>query len=41
MLEVTLALCPSRFKYALVNVSTGLVQDESLWSDPIRTNQRK
>ncbi|XP_005379541.1 PREDICTED: uroplakin-3a isoform X2 [Chinchilla lanigera] len=29
-----------RFKYVLVNVSTGLVQDESLWSDAIRTNQR-
>ncbi|XP_010632643.1 uroplakin-3a [Fukomys damarensis] len=28
-----------RFKYALVNVSSGLVQDESLWSDHIRTNQ--
>ncbi|KAM6162527.1 uroplakin-3a isoform 1-T1 [Erethizon dorsatum] len=28
-----------RFKYVLVNMSMGLVQDESLWSDPIRTNQ--
>ncbi|KAG3290758.1 uroplakin 3A [Ictidomys tridecemlineatus] len=28
-----------RFKYVLVNVSTGLVQDQTLWSDPIRTNQ--
>ncbi|XP_064224422.1 uroplakin-3a isoform X2 [Aotus nancymaae] len=28
-----------RFKYVLVNVSTGLVEDQTLWSDPIRTNQ--
>ncbi|EHB09792.1 Uroplakin-3a [Heterocephalus glaber] len=28
-----------RFKYVLVNMSTGLVQDESLWSGPIHTNQ--
>lgn len=28
-----------RFKYVLVNMSTGLVQDETLWSDPIRTNR--
>ncbi|XP_038200075.1 uroplakin-3a isoform X1 [Arvicola amphibius] len=28
-----------RFKYVLVNISTGLVQDETLWSDPIRTNR--
>ncbi|XP_052603452.1 uroplakin-3a [Peromyscus californicus insignis] len=28
-----------RFKYVLVNMSTGLVQDQTLWSDPIRTNQ--
>ncbi|KAH0513054.1 Uroplakin-3a [Microtus ochrogaster] len=28
-----------RFKYFLVNMSTGLVQDETLWSDPIRTNR--
>ncbi|XP_020023002.1 uroplakin-3a [Castor canadensis] len=27
-----------RFKYVLVNMSTGLVQDQTLWSDPIRTN---
>lgn len=27
-----------RFKYVLVNTSTGLVQDQTLWSDPIRTN---
>uniref|UniRef100_A0A2K6FB83 Uroplakin 3A n=1 Tax=Propithecus coquereli TaxID=379532 RepID=A0A2K6FB83_PROCO len=26
-----------RFKYVLVNMSTGLVQDQTLWSDPIRT----
>ncbi|KAM9071369.1 uroplakin-3a isoform 2-T2 [Megaptera novaeangliae] len=30
-----------RFKYVLVNMSTGLVQDQTLWSDPIRTNRRK
>lgn len=36
-----LALSPSRFKYVLVNMSTGLVQDQSLWSDPVRTNRRK
>ncbi|XP_004453484.1 uroplakin-3a [Dasypus novemcinctus] len=28
-----------RFKYVLVNVSTGLVQDETLWSDPICTSR--
>ncbi|ELV12524.1 uroplakin-3a [Tupaia chinensis] len=28
-----------RFKYVLVNMSTGLVQDQTLWSDPIRTSQ--
>uniref|UniRef100_M3YXT9 Uroplakin 3A n=1 Tax=Mustela putorius furo TaxID=9669 RepID=M3YXT9_MUSPF len=28
-----------RFKYVLVNTSTGLVQDQTLWSDPIRTNR--
>ncbi|KAM5335729.1 uroplakin-3a [Glossophaga mutica] len=28
-----------RFKYVLVNLSTGSVQDETLWSDPIRTRQ--
>ncbi|XP_031790508.1 uroplakin-3a [Piliocolobus tephrosceles] len=28
-----------RFKYVLVNMSTGLVEDQTLWSDPIRTNQ--
>ncbi|KAF6122477.1 uroplakin 3A [Phyllostomus discolor] len=28
-----------RFKYVLVNVSTGSVQDESLWSNPIRTRR--
>ncbi|XP_006866895.1 PREDICTED: uroplakin-3a [Chrysochloris asiatica] len=28
-----------RFKYALVNMSTGLVEDQTLWSDPIRTNR--
>ncbi|XP_040847487.1 uroplakin-3a isoform X1 [Ochotona curzoniae] len=27
-----------RFKYVLVNTSTGLVQDQTLWSDPISTN---
>ncbi|XP_045410833.1 LOW QUALITY PROTEIN: uroplakin-3a [Lemur catta] len=26
-----------RFKYVLVNMTTGLVQDQTLWSDPIRT----
>lgn len=34
-------LSPSRFKYVLINASTGLVQDQTLWSDPIRTNRRK
>uniref|UniRef100_A0A8C3YLQ5 Uroplakin 3A n=1 Tax=Catagonus wagneri TaxID=51154 RepID=A0A8C3YLQ5_9CETA len=28
-----------RFKFVLVNMSTGLVQDQTLWSDPIRTNR--
>ncbi|KAK2495226.1 hypothetical protein MC885_013177 [Smutsia gigantea] len=28
-----------RFKYVLVNMSTGLVQDQTLWSDPICTNR--
>ncbi|XP_029810499.1 uroplakin-3a isoform X5 [Suricata suricatta] len=28
------------FKYVLLNMSTGLVQDQTLWSDPIRTNRR-
>uniref|UniRef100_A0A8D2B3X1 Uroplakin 3A n=1 Tax=Sciurus vulgaris TaxID=55149 RepID=A0A8D2B3X1_SCIVU len=28
-----------RFKYVLINVATGLVQDQTLWSDPIRTNR--
>ncbi|XP_060044738.1 uroplakin-3a [Erinaceus europaeus] len=28
-----------RFKYVLVNMSTGLVDDQTLWSDSIRTNQ--
>ncbi|KAL0625522.1 Uroplakin-3a [Plecturocebus cupreus] len=28
-----------RFKYVLVNMSTGLVEDQTLWSDPIRTSQ--
>ncbi|KAF3814310.1 hypothetical protein GH733_017468 [Mirounga leonina] len=28
-----------RFKYVLVNMSTGLVQDQTLWSDPIRTKR--
>ncbi|XP_017706235.1 PREDICTED: uroplakin-3a isoform X1 [Rhinopithecus bieti] len=28
-----------RFKYVLVNMSTGLVEDQTPWSDPIRTNQ--
>ncbi|VFV21275.1 uroplakin-3a-like [Lynx pardinus] len=28
-----------RFKYLLVNMSAGLVQDQTLWSDPIRTNR--
>ncbi|XP_062932384.1 uroplakin-3a isoform X1 [Cynocephalus volans] len=28
-----------RFKYVLVNMSTGLVQDQTLWSDPIRTGR--
>lgn len=40
-MEVILALSLSRFKYVLVNMSTGLVQDQTLWSDPIRTNRRK
>lgn len=39
--EVILALSPSRFKYVLVNMSTGSVQDETLWSDPIRTRRRE
>ena len=39
--EVILALFPFRFKYVLVNTSTGLVQDETLWSDPIRTRRRE
>lgn len=39
--KVTLNPSSSRFKYVLVNMSTGLVQDETLWSDPIRTNRRK
>ncbi|XP_006888096.1 PREDICTED: uroplakin-3a isoform X1 [Elephantulus edwardii] len=34
-----LAATEYRFKYVLVNTSTGLVQDQTLWSDPIRTNQ--
>ncbi|XP_004642455.1 uroplakin-3a [Octodon degus] len=34
-----LAATAYRFKYVLVNMSTGLAQDESLWSDPIRTKQ--
>ncbi|XP_034500118.1 uroplakin-3a isoform X2 [Ailuropoda melanoleuca] len=29
-----------RFKYVLVNMSTGLVQDQTLWSDPICTRRR-
>ncbi|XP_008053364.1 uroplakin-3a isoform X1 [Carlito syrichta] len=28
-----------RFKYVLVNMSTGLVQDQTLWSDPICTKR--
>nr|XP_002723521.2 uroplakin-3a [Oryctolagus cuniculus] len=28
-----------RFKYILVNTATGLVQDQTLWSDAIRTNR--
>lgn len=40
-MKVTLSLSSSRFKYVLVNTSTGLVQDQTLWSDPIRTNRRK
>ncbi|DAA29023.1 uroplakin-3a [Bos indicus] len=28
-----------RFKYVLVNMSSGLVQDQTLWSDPIRTDR--
>ncbi|XP_006104601.1 uroplakin-3a [Myotis lucifugus] len=28
-----------RFKYVLVNMSSGSVQDQTLWSDPIRTNR--
>ncbi|XP_040493633.1 uroplakin-3a isoform X1 [Ursus maritimus] len=28
-----------RFKYVLVNMSTGLVQDQTLWSDPICTSR--
>ncbi|XP_039093544.1 uroplakin-3a isoform X2 [Hyaena hyaena] len=28
-----------RFKYVLVNMSTGLVQDQTLWSDPVCTNR--
>nr|KAF6387619.1 hypothetical protein mMyoMyo1_008093 [Myotis myotis] len=28
-----------RFKYVLVSMSSGLVQDQTLWSDPIRTNR--
>ncbi|XP_069870612.1 uroplakin-3a-like [Dipodomys merriami] len=28
-----------RFKYVLVNMSTGLVEDQTLWSDPIYTNR--
>ncbi|KAM6216052.1 uroplakin-3a isoform 1-T1 [Rhynchocyon petersi] len=28
-----------RFKYVLVNTSTGLVEDQTLWSDPICTRQ--
>ncbi|EPY87037.1 uroplakin-3a [Camelus ferus] len=28
-----------RFKFVLVNMSTGLVQDQTLWSDPIRTHR--
>ncbi|KAM4883367.1 uroplakin-3a [Thomomys bottae] len=28
-----------RFKYVLVNMSTGLVEDQTLWSDPIYTKQ--
>lgn len=38
---VSLTPSPSRFKYVLVNTSTGLVQDQTLWSDPISTNWRK
>lgn len=40
-LDVPLSLSPYRFKYVLVNMSTGLVQDQTLWSDPIRTNWRE
>ncbi|XP_074128257.1 uroplakin-3a [Sminthopsis crassicaudata] len=28
-----------RFKYVLVNTSSGFVEDQTLWSQPIRTNQ--
>ncbi|XP_074083402.1 uroplakin-3a [Macrotis lagotis] len=28
-----------RFKYVLVNISSGFVEDQTLWSQPIRTNQ--
>ena len=40
-IDVIPAPPPSRFKYVLVNISTGLVQDQTLWSDPVRTNRRK
>ncbi|KAM8978743.1 uroplakin-3a [Sarcophilus harrisii] len=30
-----------RFKYVLVNTSSGFVEDQTLWSQPIRTNQSK
>ena len=40
-IEVIPAPFLSRFKYVLVNMSSGLVQDQTLWSDPIRTDQRK
>lgn len=38
-MDVIRAPSPFRFKYVLVNMSSGLVQDQTLWSDPIRTNR--
>lgn len=32
---------PHRFKYVLVDNSEGMVKDQTLWSDPIKTRRGK
>lgn len=36
-----LTLSPHRFKYLLLDTTEGIVKDQTLWSDPIKTRRGK